>query len=213
MSDIAKIAGTKRTEFGKGAARRARRAGLIPAVVYSADTEPMHLDLPGHEVFLAVKGNPNALLTLLVDGDDQLALVKDIQRHPVRRDILHVDLLAVKRGEKVDVEVPLTLVGESAPGTVVNQEYFTVLVSAPATSIPESLELSVEGLEEGATVTIAELTLPKNVTCDLEEEIILASVVIPEEIPEPVEGEEAAEGEEAEEEEAEAEEEAAEDAE
>lgn len=213
MSDITKIAGTKRTDFGKGAARRARRAGLIPAVVYSADMEPLHLDLPGHEVFLAVKGNPNALLTLVVDKEDQLALVKDIQRHPVRRDILHLDLLAVKRGEKVDVEVPLTLVGESAAGTVVNQEYFTVLVSAPATAIPESLELSVEELEEGAIVTIADLQLPANVTCDLEPETILASVVIPEEVPEPVEGEEASEGEEAGEEEAPAEEETANDAE
>lgn len=199
MSDIIKIAASERTDFGKGAARRARRAGLIPAVVYSADIEPMHLELPGHEVFLAVKGNPNALLTLVLDNDTQLALVKDIQRHPVRRDILHVDLLAVKRGEKVDVEVPLTLVGESADGTVVNQEYFTVLVSAPATAIPEGLELSVDGLEEGSVVTIAELKLPQGVTCDLDPETILASVVIPEEIPEPVEGEESEEGEEAEE--------------
>ncbi|MDO5721476.1 MAG: 50S ribosomal protein L25/general stress protein Ctc [Actinomycetaceae bacterium] len=191
MPDITKIAASVRKEFGKGAARRARRAGLVPAVVYSADIEPMHLDLPGHEVFLAVKGNTNALLTLVVDGEDQLALVKDIQRHPVRRDILHVDLLAVKRGEKVEVEVPLVLVGESAAGTVVNQESFTVLVSAPAIAIPENLELSIEGLEEGTVVTIAQLSLPEDVTCDLDPETVLASVVVPEEIPEPVEGEDA----------------------
>lgn len=197
MADVSRLKGVVREEFGKGASRRARRAGLVPAVIYSAGMDPVHVDLPGHEVFLIVKDNANALVEVVFESDSQLALVKDVQRHPVRRDILHVDLLAVKRGEKVDVEVPLTLTGESAPETVVNQEYFTILVQAPATKIPESVEISVEGLEEGSTVTVEQLKLPADVTCELDAETILASIVIPEEVPEPepTEGEEAEEGE------------------
>lgn len=212
MAEITRMSAVVRKEFGKGASRRARRAGLIPAVVYSSGEETLHVDLPGHEAFLLVKDNLNALVNLDIEGDDQLALVKDIQRHPVRRDILHLDLLAVKRGEKVEVEIPLVLVGESEPGTVVNQEYYTILVSAPAISIPESVELSVEGLGEGEQLLASALTLPEDVTTDLDEETVLASIVIPEEIPETpvdedaeeVEGEEGAEGEDAEGEDSEA---------
>lgn len=198
MADVTSLDVTVRKEFGKGASRRARRAGLIPAVIYSASTEPVHVDLPGHETFLIVKDNANALINLKFDGEEQLALVKDVQRHPVRRDMLHIDLLAVKRGEKVEVEIPLTLTGESEPGTVVNQEYYTILVSAPATAIPEGFELSIDGLDEGDIVYASALTLPANVTTDLEDETILASIVVPEEIPETPETDE--EGEETEDE-------------
>lgn len=192
MADITRMTAVVRKEFGKGASRRARRAGLVPAVVYSSGADTMHVDLPGHEAFLLVKDNLNALVNLDIEGDEQLALVKDIQRHPVRRDILHLDLQAVKRGEKVEVEVPLVLVGESEPGTVVNQEYYTILVSAPAIAIPESLELSVEGLNEGEMVYASALKLPEDVTTDLEDDTVLASIVIPEEIPEtPAEDEDA----------------------
>ena len=195
MTDITRLTGTIRTEFGKGAARRARRAGLIPAVIYSADIEPIHVDLPGHDTFLIIKDNANALVTIDIDGKEQLTLVKAVQRHPVRRDILHVDLLAVQRGEKVDVEVPLVLTGESAPGTVVNQEYFSLLVQASATDIPENIELSVEGLEEGAVITAADVTLPQGATMELDAETIIASVVLPAEEPVEEPAEEVAEGE------------------
>ncbi len=207
MADITRMEVKVRSEFGKGAARRARRAGLIPAVVYSDTVEPIHVDLPGHEAFLIVKDNVNALVNLAFDGEEQLALVKDIQRHPVRRDILHLDLFAVRRDETVQVEVPLVLVGESADGTVVNQEYFEITVEAPVIDIPESLEVSIEGLEEGEVVYASALKMPEGVTHEMDEEEILASIVVPEEIPEPetdedeeAEGEEAGEGEEASEE-------------
>ena len=207
MADITRMEVKVRSEFGKGAARRARRAGLIPAVVYSDTVEPIHVDLPGHEAFLIVKDNVNALVNLAFDGEEQLALVNDIQRHPVRRDILHLDLFAVRRDETVQVEVPLVLVGESADGTVVNQEYFEITVEAPVIDIPESLEVSIEGLEEGEVVYASALKMPEGVTHEMDEEEILASIVVPEEIPEPetdedeeAEGEEAGEGEEASEE-------------
>src|SRR5699024_11806646 len=108
------LAATVRTEFGKGAARRTRRAGLIPAVLYGHGEDPVHLTLPGHETFLALKDNPNALLTLKVDGDSQLAMSKDVQRDPVRRTIDHVDLVLVRRGEKVSLEIPVHIEVESA---------------------------------------------------------------------------------------------------
>jgi large subunit ribosomal protein L25 len=203
MADITRMEVTARTEFGKGASRRARRAGLVPAVVYSDKIDPVHVDLPGHEAFLLVKDNVNALVNLSFDGKEQLALVKDIQRHPVRRDILHLDLFAVSRDETVEVEVPLVLVGESVQGTVVNQEHFEILVEAPVIDIPENLEISVEGLDEGDVVYASALQMPEGVTHQLDEEEVLASIVIPEEIPEPEEAEEDAEAEEGEEAEAE----------
>lgn len=208
MADITRMEATVRSEFGKGASRRARRAGLVPAVIYSDKVDPIHVDLPGHEAFLLVKDNANALVNVVFDGNEQLALVKDIQRHPVRRDILHLDLFAVRRDEKVEVEVPLVLLGEPTPGTVVNQEHFTILVEAPAIDIPEQIEVSIEGLDEGDVVLVSALQMPEDVTHSMEEDDVLASIVIPEEIPEPEEGEtegEEAEGEEAEGEEAEAE--------
>ena len=143
------IKGTVRTEVGKGSARRARREGLIPAVLYGHGHESVHLDLPGHEVFLLTKDSANAVVSVNYGTKSQLALVKAIQRHPVRRDILHVDLLAVSATERVEVEVPISLVGEPAAGNQLQQEEFTLLVSAPAISIPDVIEVSVEGLEAG----------------------------------------------------------------
>ena len=118
MSDNPVLLAEERSEFGKGAARRARRAGKVPTVLYGHGEEPRHLDVPGHDLFLIVRGNKNALVELKIDGKSQLALVKDVQVHPVRRDILHADFQAVKAGEKVDVEVPVVVVGEPVPGTV-----------------------------------------------------------------------------------------------
>ena len=117
MSNPTLVAQT-RSEFGKGAARRARRAGLVPGVLYGHGDAPLHVDLPGHELFLAVRGQKNALVELVIEGKKHLALVKEVQRHPVSRNLLHADFLAVKAGELVDVEVPVSIIGESAPGTV-----------------------------------------------------------------------------------------------
>lgn len=195
-----------REETGKGAARRARREGKLPAVIYSADTETRSLYLPAHETFLIVKDNANALVNVEIDGKKQLALVKAIQRHPVRREILHVDLLAVSRTEKVDVAVAIEVTGESAPGTIHAQEMFELLVSCPAIDIPESVQVSVEGLEEGAVVRVSDLTLPEDVTTDVDGEEVVLSVMIPQEEPaedeategeEPAEADEPAEGEDA----------------
>lgn len=190
MSNPTLVAQT-RSEFGKGAARRARRAGLVPGVLYGHGGEPVHVDLPAHELFLAVRGQKNALLELVIEGKKQLALVKEVQRHPVSRDLLHADFLAVKAGEKVDVEVPVVVVGEPTPGTVHSLEEFTILVKAPATSIPENLEVSIEGLEAGSAVHVSDLKLPAGVEVELDAETVI--VAVQEAAPE--EPEEAAEGE------------------
>ena len=172
------------------ACRRAFR-GKVPTVLYGHGAEPRHLDVPGHDLFLIVRGSKNALVELKIDGKTQLALVKDVQVHPVRRDILHADFLAVKAGEKVDVEVPVVVVGEPTPGTVHSLEEFTILVKAPATSIPENLEVSIEGLEAGSAVHVSDLKLPAGVEVELDAETVI--VAVQEAAPE--EPEEAAEGE------------------
>lgn len=176
MSDNPILVATTRTEFGKGAARRARRAQMVPGVVYGHG-ETTHLDIPEHDLFLIVRGNKNALVELKIDGTSQLALVKDIQRHPVKRNLLHVDFLAVKAGEKVDVEVAIVVVGEAAPGTTHNVEEHTVTVKAPATDIPESIEVDVTGLEAGTVVRVSDLVLPANVECELdaEQDVVIIS--------------------------------------
>lgn len=186
-----------REETGKGAARRARRAGKLPAVIYSKDTPTRSLYLPGHETFLIVKDNANALVNVDIDGEKQLALVKAIQRHPVRRDILHVDLLAVSRTEKVEVDVAIEITGESAPGTIHAQETFELTVECPAIDIPESISVSVEGLGEGEVIRVGDVTLPEDVTTTVDPEEVVVSVMIPDEEPaeEPAEGEDAGEGE------------------
>ena len=176
MSDNPVLIAEDRSEFGKGAARRARRAGKAPTVLYGHGAEPRHLDVPGHDIFLIVRGNKNALVELKIEGKTQLALVKDVQVHPVRRDILHADFLAVKAGEKVDVEVPVVVVGEPTPGTVHSLDEFTILVKAPATSIPENLEVSIEGLEAGSAVRVSDLKLPAGVEVELDPETVIVSV-------------------------------------
>lgn len=183
MSDNPILVAQTRSEFGKGAARRARRAGLVPAVVYGHGGDPLHLDVPGHELFLIVRGNANALVKLKIDGKSQLALVKDVQRHPVSRNILHADFLAVKAGEKVDVEVPLVLVGEAAPATQAAIEEHTITVKASATAIPESIEVDITGLVAGTVVRASDLVLPKGVECELdaEKDIVIISELAAEE--------------------------------
>jgi large subunit ribosomal protein L25 len=159
-----KLTAESRTEFGKGAARRLRRAHKIPAVLYGHGTQPVHVTLPGHATMLALK-HSNTLLTLELDGGSTtLALPKDVQRHPVRREIEHVDLLIVRRGEKVTVDVPLHLVGESAPGVIPNVELNTLPLLVEATSIPGSVQLSIEGAEAGTQYHAGQIPLPAGAT-------------------------------------------------
>ncbi|MGW8567894.1 50S ribosomal protein L25/general stress protein Ctc [Isoptericola sp. NPDC055881] len=162
MSDI-KLAAEARTEFGKGAARRIRRENKIPAVLYGHGTDPLHITLPGHETMLAVR-HSNALFTIELDDVSEMAVVKDIQRDAVRGTIEHIDLLLVKRGEKIAVDVTVNVVGESAPGTIHFVEAQTLSVEALATNLPESVEVSIEGLEAGSHVTAGEVALPEGAT-------------------------------------------------
>lgn len=155
-----KISAVSRTEFGKGAARRSRRAGLVPAVLYGHGTDPVHIALPGHEVLLALR-TANALLTITIDGGkEQLALPKQVQRDPVKGDLEHLDLIIVRRGEKVTVEVPLIVVGDDRLDGVVTMDQQHIALEAEATNIPASIEINVEGLAIGDTITAADLKLP-----------------------------------------------------
>jgi len=164
-----------RDEFGKGAARRIRRAHQIPAVMYGHGTEPVHITLPGHDTMLALK-NPNALLTIVIDGKEQLALAKDVQRDPIKPVIEHIDLVVVRRGEKVHVDVPVHVVGEAAAETVITVETQTLQLEVAATSIPEGLEVSVEGLAAGSQVHAKDIALPSGATLVTDEEILVINV-------------------------------------
>src|SRR5688500_2693742 len=135
-----------RTEFGKGAARRIRRDHKVPAVLYGHGTDPVHITLPGHDTMMALKhGGANALLSIELDGASQLALPKQVQQDPIKGFLEHLDLIIVKKGEKVTVEVPVIVTGDSAPDTLVTVEHNSVSIEAEATHIPESIEVSVEG--------------------------------------------------------------------
>ena len=186
-----------RTEFGKGAARRIRANDEIPAVLYGHGAEPQHLTLPGHKTMLLLR-KANALLELDVEGTEELALVKDVQRDPVRQIIEHVDLITVVKGERVEVEVPVHLTGEPVSGLMLLQDANTLLVSAEATHIPDSIEFSVEGMDE-RTILATELTLPKGTKLvDEETEIVVATISVPVAAPEETEEGEAEETEAAE---------------
>ncbi|MCA4133597.1 50S ribosomal protein L25/general stress protein Ctc [Arthrobacter sp. M4] len=158
-----KLAAELRTEFGKGYARRARTAGRIPAVIYGHGAEPIHVTLPGRETTLAVRV-ANALLSLDINGEEHLAIVKDIQRNALKQTVDHLDLLTVRKGEKVTVDVPVHVTGEVAAGAVANQEAVTVSVEAEATHLPTALEVDIEGREAGAHVHASDVVLPNGVT-------------------------------------------------
>lgn len=178
MAEVSNVLlATQRTETGKGPARRARRAGQIPAVMYGHGIDPVHLDLPGHETFLIIKDGANAIVTVKYDGKEQLCLVKFVQVHPVSRAILHIDLQVVRKNEKVQVEVPVVLVGEPVAGTQHQQEEFTLQVLAPATDIPESIEISLDGLEAGAVIRVADLVLPAGVEVEVPGDRDVLSVI------------------------------------
>jgi large subunit ribosomal protein L25 len=160
-----RISAEPRTEFGKGGARRTRRAGKIPAVLYGHGTEPRHIALPAREFTHAIKGGANTLITLQLEGGaSELALPKAIQRNPIRGDYEHVDLLLVRRGEKVTVEVPIILVGEAIREGLVDQQLTTLTVEAEATHIPDHLDLSIEGMVVGDNVTAGGVPLPSGTT-------------------------------------------------
>jgi large subunit ribosomal protein L25 len=159
-----RIAAEPRTEFGKGAARRVRRANKVPAVLYGHGDDPRHFSLPGHELMLALKHDPNALLTLQTEAGDQLALPKVVVRDPIKNTLEHVDLVAVRKGEKVTVEIAITLIGDAQPEVLVDQQTMTLTLSADATDLPDHVELSIEGLAAGTTLSAAQVTLPSNAT-------------------------------------------------
>ncbi|MER6977433.1 50S ribosomal protein L25/general stress protein Ctc [Streptomyces carpinensis] len=197
MSEV-KLAAETRTEFGKGAARRIRRDSKVPGVLYGHGSEPLHLTLPGHELLLALR-TPNVLISLDIDGKtNELAIPKSVQRDPIKGFLEHVDLLLVKRGEKVTVEVPVHTEGELAPGGNLLEHVLAALpVEAEATHIPEQVTVSVEGLEAGASIHAKDIALPSGVTLAVEEDAVVLQVLAAqaEEAPagEETEGEEAAE--------------------
>jgi large subunit ribosomal protein L25 len=154
-----------RTEFGKGSARRTRRAGRIPAVLYGHGQDVVHLSLPAREFAAALRnGGANALLTIVLDGKEQLALTKAVQRDPLKRTHEHIDLLLVRRGEKTTVEVPIVIVGEVAPDTIPNHQLSTVSIEADATQLPDSIEVDVTGRSAGQNITAGDLVLPRGAT-------------------------------------------------
>jgi large subunit ribosomal protein L25 len=160
-----RLSAEPRTEFGKGGARRTRRAGKIPAVIYGHGADPRHVSIPAREFAQALKhGGMNVLLTVNVNGADQLAIPKAIQRHPIKGIFEHVDLLAVRRGEKVTIDVPLQIVGEVVRGGLLAQENTTVSIEAEATNLPSGIEVNIEGVEIGSHITAADLALPAGAT-------------------------------------------------
>lgn len=178
MSEDNKVHAELRENFGKGYARRLRAAGKIPAVIYGHGAEPKHVALPGHQVALLIR-KANAVLELDVAGSHELTLVKDVQKDPVHQIIEHIDLLVVKKGEKIQVDVPVTIVGESAPGTIVAQDANTVLLEVEATNIPERIEVDIDGLEEGTHITAADLKLPKGSSLVVDAETLIIAISAP----------------------------------
>ncbi|MET9397571.1 50S ribosomal protein L25/general stress protein Ctc [Kitasatospora sp. NPDC002965] len=196
MSEI-RIAAETRSEFGKGAARRARRAGFVPGVVYGHGLAPVHLNLPGHDLMMALK-TPNALLVVPIEGKDEFVLPKAVQREAIKRTIEHVDLLLVKRGEKVTVEIPVQAEGELAPGGNLLEHVLQALpVEAEATHLPEAVTVSVEGLEAGASIHAKDITLPSGVTLAVDGDTVVLQVIAAQAAPAEAEGTEAEAGAEA----------------
>jgi large subunit ribosomal protein L25 len=170
-----KLTAELRTEFGKGAARRIRRAHKVPAVLYGHGTAPIHISLPGHETLLALR-TANALLSIEVNGSSQLALPKQVQRDPLKHTIEHVDLVIVRRGEKVTVDVPVQLEGEAGPETLVVVDHNSIPIEAEATNIPQQIVVSVEGLPPGTQILARDLQLPLGSTVDLDPETLIVNI-------------------------------------
>ncbi|NEW26240.1 50S ribosomal protein L25/general stress protein Ctc [Nocardia cyriacigeorgica] len=178
MSDANLLEAAVRTEFGKGAARRTRRDGNVPAVLYGHQTDPQHLALNA-QAFAAIlrEHGTNAVLNLVIDGKKQLALTKSVVVHPIRRYIEHADLLVIKKGEKVTADVTITIVGDAAPGTLVTQDATTVSIEADALNIPETIEVSVEDVEAGTQINASDLQLPEGVDLAVDPETLIVNVI------------------------------------
>ncbi|WIB78317.1 50S ribosomal protein L25/general stress protein Ctc [Curtobacterium sp. MCPF17_002] len=178
MADYTKLAAEVRTKFGKGAARKLRAADKIPAVVYGHGTEPQHISLPGHETMLLVR-TANAVVDLDIEGAAQLALVKDVQRDPVRQIIEHIDLVVLRRGEKVTVDVPVVIEGESFSGTIHVQDLSSVSLLVLATDIPEHVSVNVQDLQDGVQIHAAQLELPEGAELETDPEALVVAIVTP----------------------------------
>ncbi|RMI34860.1 50S ribosomal protein L25/general stress protein Ctc [Nocardia stercoris] len=178
MSDASLLEATVRTEFGKGAARRTRRSGNVPAVLYGHGEAPKHLSVNA-QAFAAIlrEHGTNAVLSLNIEGQQQLALTKSVVVHPIRRYIEHADLLIVKRGERVTADVVVALVGDAAAGTLVTQESTTLSIEAEALHLPESIEISIEGAEAGTQITAGAIALPKGVTLAGDPEQLIVNII------------------------------------
>ena len=175
MSEVRLIA-ESRTEFGKGFARRIRRAGKVPAVLYGHGTDPRHLSLDAREFAHALKGGVNTVLTLQLDGGDELALPKSVVRHPLRDYFEHVDLLLIRRGEKVTVDVPVVVEGDAESGTLVLNDLTTLSVEVEALSIPESLVVDLTGAQAGTQILAGDVTLPAGATLITDPEALVVAV-------------------------------------
>ena len=197
MADDNKLVAEVRDQFGKGFARRIRAAGRIPAVIYGHGTEPQHVSLPGHEVSLILR-KANQVLELDISGKTQLALVKDVQKDPVHQVIEHLDLVIVRKGEKVTIDVPVHVEGESVAGTIAALDANTLSIEAEATHIPERITVDIEGAEEGTQIFAKDLTLPEGSSLVSDPETLVINVTVPAAVDlgetEAAEGEEAAEG-------------------
>ncbi|GAA4781933.1 50S ribosomal protein L25/general stress protein Ctc [Corynebacterium canis] len=195
MSQALALSATPRTELGKGPSRRARRAGLIPVVIYGKGFEPAHVTVNRLEFTAIVRHHGlNAVINVDIEGTKQLAMIKSVDQNVLTLEIDHADLLAIHRGEKVEVEVPVVYTGEPAPGTMIIQDADTIRVEADVLSIPEEISVSVEGVEVGTQITAGDITLPEEVTLTDDPELLILNVVYPETADEPVESEEASEG-------------------
>jgi large subunit ribosomal protein L25 len=173
-----KLTAQVRTETGKGASRRARRSGKVPAVLYGHGADPQHLELDAHDFSAVLRhSGTNAVLTLDIEGKEQLALTKALEIHPIRRNIQHIDLLVVRRGEKVIVEVNVVVEGDAVYGTLVTQDSNTVEIESDVQSIPDQLTISIEGAEIGTQFTASAITLPAGVTLVSDPETLVVNVV------------------------------------
>jgi large subunit ribosomal protein L25 len=172
-----RIEAEPRTEFGKGASRRTRRAGRVPAVMYGHGAPNRHMTLPDHELMLALK-TPNVLIRIEgLEGDSMLALPKAVQRHPIKGDLEHVDLIEVRRGEKVTVEIPVRVSGEVFSGGLLNQQLVQIAVEAEATHLPDGVDVDVEGMEIGASVHARDLALPRGATLATDPDALVLHVL------------------------------------
>ena len=175
MSEDNKVQAELRENFGKGFARRLRAAGKIPAVIYGHGTEPKHVALPGHQVGLLIR-RANAILDLDIAGTKELVLVKDVQRDPVLQIIEDMDLIVIKKGERVHVDIPVHVVGESAPGTIANLDAVSISLEVEATHIPQSVTIDIAGLEDGAHIVAKDVELPKGASLVSDPEMLIVAI-------------------------------------